>query len=423
LISSTVRVGDLGRVVTGRTPPAAHPEYWGDDVPFLTPSDMDGSRIVQCFERRLSNVGAAAMRNAIVPYGVGVSCIGWQMGKAVYIPSPVLTNQQINTIVFDRGTVDGLFLYYVMSSRREEIFRLGSGGSRTPILNKSFFEDITIELPALSVQRPIASLLSDLDSKIELNRQVDRTLEELASALFTSWFVNFEPVQAKRDRHKTVGVPDSALPLFPEHFEDSELGPIPMGWRVGSIYEVCNVCFGVPFASGLFNKQRMGLPLIRIRDLEEHAPEVFTTEEHPKATLVNAGDIVVGMDGEFRAHIWRGARSLLNQRVCKFVPHANVAPVFLYFALLEPLADEERSKVGTTVSHLNKDDIDRFRTVLPTRDILEAFATHTEHLVRLRLHNELECRSLAELREVLIPSLLSGKVTIKHAEKFIAEVA
>ena len=73
-------------------------------MPFLTPSDMDGSRIVQHVERRLSGVGAAAMRNAIVPYGVGVSCIGWQMGKAVYIPSPVLTNQQINAIVFDEPT-------------------------------------------------------------------------------------------------------------------------------------------------------------------------------------------------------------------------------------------------------------------------------------------------------------------------------
>jgi type I restriction enzyme S subunit len=384
---------------------------------------MDGSRIVQRFERRLSSVGAAAMRNAIVPYGVGVSCIGWQMGKAVYIPSPVLTNQQINTIVFDPAIVEGLFLYYVMSSRREEIFRLGSGGSRTPILNESFFEDITIELPPLSMQRGIASLLGDLDSKIELNRQMNRALEELASALFQSWFVDFDPVQAKRDRRKTVGVPEAALPLFPEHFEDSELGPIPKGWRVGSIYEVCDVCYGAPFASSLFNKQGMGLPLIRIRDLEHHAPEVFTTEEHPKATIVNAGDIVVGMDGEFRAHIWRGSRSLLNQRVCKFVPRAHIPPSFLYFAILEPLADEERSKVGTTVNHLNKVDIDRFRTVLPTRDILEAFATQTEHLVRRRLVNESECRSLAQLCDALLPSLLSGEVSIRQAEKETVELA
>jgi type I restriction enzyme, S subunit len=229
LTSSTVRIGDLGRVVTGRTPPAAHTEYWGVDVPFLTPSDMDGSRVVRRFERRLSCVGAAAMRNAIVPYGVGVSCIGWQMGKAVYIPSPALTNQQINTIVFEPETVDGLFLYYTMSARREEIFRLGSGGSRTPILNKSSFEDLTLQLPALSVQRAIASLLGALDDKIELNCQMNHTLVELASALFKSWFVDFDPVQMKMDGRKPIGIPEVAVSLFPKRFEEFRAGADPEG--------------------------------------------------------------------------------------------------------------------------------------------------------------------------------------------------
>src|SRR5262249_9537919 len=153
-------------------------------LPFLTPSDFDGSRTVGRVARRLSSKGAAAMGSAVVPYGVGVSCIGWQMGKSVYIREPTLTNQQINTIVFDPARVDGLYLYYVMASRREEIFRLGSGGSRTPILNKSSFEDLAIELPSLTDQRSVAAVLGALDDKIELNQKMNRTLVELSSALF-----------------------------------------------------------------------------------------------------------------------------------------------------------------------------------------------------------------------------------------------
>src|SRR5205809_4909827 len=151
-----LRIGDLGKVVTGRTPPGTRADYFGDRVPFLTPTDMDGRRRVGTTGRFLSQEGVSLLGQAIVPHGVAVSCIGWQMGKALLIDRAVVTNQQINSIIPDGDVADDLFLYYALTARRREVFALGAGGSRTPILNKSGFSNITIDLPPLAEQRDIA---------------------------------------------------------------------------------------------------------------------------------------------------------------------------------------------------------------------------------------------------------------------------
>ena len=134
-----IRICDLGRVVTGRTPPDNDSAYYGDAIPFLTPSDMVGQRRVEATGRSLSAYGAQQLARCVVPSGVGVSCIGWQMGKSILIDRPTVTNQQINSIVVDRSVADPQFVYYSLLQRRSELFNLGAGGSRTPILNKGDF--------------------------------------------------------------------------------------------------------------------------------------------------------------------------------------------------------------------------------------------------------------------------------------------
>jgi len=116
------------------------------------------------------------------------------MGKAVLIDRPTVTNQQINSVVVTESVADSLFVYYSLAARRGELFNLGAGGSRTPILNKGDFERLPFMLPALPEQRAIAQILGTLDDKIELNRRMSEPLEAMAPALFTSWFVDFAPI-------------------------------------------------------------------------------------------------------------------------------------------------------------------------------------------------------------------------------------
>lgn len=129
--------------------------------------------------------------------------------------------------------------------------------------------------------------------------------------------MDFDPVRAKAEGRDT-GLPAHLGDLFPDSLEDSELGEIPKEWRARSVYEIANVVYGAPFASARFNTSGTGRPLVRIRDLRNESPGVSTPEVHPKGYLIQPGDIVVGMDGEFRAYLWGGVEAWLNQRVCVF---------------------------------------------------------------------------------------------------------
>ena len=139
----------LGHIVTGKTPHSGHPEYFGGDIPFVTPTDLDGRRRIESTERCLTEQGAIAVRGACISSeAVMVSCIGSDMGKAAIAKNACVTNQQINSIIVESDN-SPLFVYYNLSTRKEEI-RAAAGGSAQPILNKSAFGQLDILLPPLS---------------------------------------------------------------------------------------------------------------------------------------------------------------------------------------------------------------------------------------------------------------------------------
>jgi type I restriction enzyme, S subunit len=197
----------------------------------------------------------------------------------------------------------------------------------------------------------------------------------------------------------------------------SELGQIPKGWEVRSIYVIADVIYGAPFASSLFNSEGLGQPLIRIRDLSDESPGVWTTEIHQKAYKVRPGDIVVGMDGEFRAYLWGGTEAWLNQRVCAFVPKAGYSAAFVRNSIIAQLAHVEATETATTVIHLGKSDIDRFLSVLPTPQLLAAFNAVCQPWYDRIVLAKQESRTLALLRDTLLPKLISGELRINHAEQ------
>ena len=305
------------------------------------------------------------------------------------------------------------FAYYLTKSEEVRSYAIGqmtgtSGRQRVPVDSLSH---LTVTIPPLPEQRAIAHILGTLDDKIELNRRMNQTLEEMARAIYKDWFVDFGPVRAKLEGREPY-LPPELWDLFPDRLEESELGEVPEGWGVRALAEFATVVYGAAFASKRFNESGNGLPLIRIRDLASHNPSVFTDEQHPKGQLIKPGDIVAGMDGEFRAHIWKGPPSWLNQRVCHFQPGRGVPRHFLYEALIAPLADFERSKVGTTVIHLSKTDIDSIRLVRPPTKVFQAFALHTDLMFQQVVRNAAESRYLAAYRDALLPKLVSGKVRV-----------
>ncbi len=360
------------------------------------------------------------------------------VGKTICVPEKAegaLLNQNAVRLR-TKADLDQRFLFYLLKQPDFQTYIVGTaqGSASQASITLSDIFGFEFQCPPLPEQNAIAGILGALDDKIELNRRMNATLEAMARALFQSWFIDFDPVRRNMDRNgqptqqsKTGSVkremePPSAISdftsqsshfdsLFPASFQDSPLGPIPKGWRVASIYEIADVIYGAPFASSLFNSERVGKPLVRIRDLPSESPGVFTTEEHPKGYLLKPGDIAVGMDGEFRAYIWAGVESWLNQRVCVFAPKPGFSAAFVRNSIIAPLAQVEATETATTVIHLGKNDIDRFTAILPCASVAEAFTRLCQPWYEKIVTNKQQSRTLATLRDTLLPKLLSGEIS------------
>ena len=346
---------------------------------------------------------------------------------ARYIPKingngPAFGSTEFIVIRGREGVTNNDFAYYLTKWQEFRQFAIAqmtgsSGRQRVPADSLAGF---SVPVPELDEQRAIDHILGSLDDKIELNRQMNRTLEKMAQAIFKSWFIDFDPVRAKADG-RDPGLPKEIADLFPDSFEDSELGPIPKGWKVGSVYGLASVEYGAPFKSKLFNTDGLGLPLIRIRDLKTHSPQNYTEEKHPKGTLVFPGDIIVGMDGEFRAVLWQGEIGWLNQRVCMFKPLENVPKAYVYYGLQKHLDFFEKTKTGTTVIHLGKGDIDSFKMIIPAIEVMSRFSKIADKCIKKIVENGMQNRILSSLRDTLLPQLISGKLRVPDAKKFIEE--
>lgn len=272
-----------------------------------------------------------------------------------------------------------------------------TGGTRGNI-NAKTYGDMPITLPPRHVQDRIVDILYSLDAKIENNRRINDNLEQQAQALYKSWFVDFEPFKDGE-------------------FEESELGLIPKGWSTGNIYKYINVIYGAAYKSNLFNENKEGYPLIRIRDLKTFSPQFYTTEVLPQTEYIKSGDVVAGMDAEFIPCLWQGETGVLNQRCCKFVGKDKEINNLFVLHLVKPELEYVQSyKTGTTVSHLGKADIDRFIVILPDEAIVHQFSKICRPLLDEQNKCAAEIRRLTNLRDALLPKLMSGELKIKEID-------
>lgn len=289
-----------------------------------------------------------------------------------------------------KGFSDPNFIYYLIISELVRIPAIKSmvGSSGRQRVQTSVLENLEIDLPDLETQKKIAKVLSALDDKIELNNQINKNLEEQAQALYNSWFVDFEPFG----------------------------GVVPADWAQADIYSLAEVIYGAPFASKYFNNTGDGIPIIRIRDLEEQKFITYTTEKHSKGYLLQKGDIVVGMDGEFRPYIWGNSQAWLNQRVCVFKNKRPNGKAFLYYTIKPLLLAIEQTQVATTVIHIGKKDFDLFKVTLPANEILDKFDNITTPIIDQIVQNTFENKILCDIRETLLPKLMSGEIDVDNVE-------
>lgn len=376
--------------------------YVNKGIPILNGSNLQGFKLQENSFGYLTEEKADSLNKCNAHRGDIIVTHRGTLGQIVYVPS----NSKYDRYVISQSQfrfrckpdlVDVQYLVYYFHTREGQ-YKILANASQVgvPALARatSTFRLIDIKLPSLADQRRIASILSSLDRKIELNNKINADLEEMAQAIFKNWFVDFEPFKDGK-------------------FVDSELGMIPEGWKVGSPYEYVKVVYGAPYKSAKFNDNGEGLPLIRIRDLKDCNPQFYTPEILPQTEYVNMGDIVAGMDAEFIPHIWKGNTGLLNQRVCKLMPQqTSISNLFVLYLMKPELEFVQSYKTGTTVSHLGKADIDKFVVVLPPLKVVEECTKILDSILQRIKNISAESRTLSLLRDTLLPRLMSGELEV-----------
>jgi type I restriction enzyme S subunit len=370
-----------------------------DGTPHIRAADISDAGVIDfAGAQRINDVALARIRKGVGAPGDVLLTHKGTVGRVARAPAEaphfVCSPQTTFWRSLDSNQLDQTFVFaYLRSPSFAAQLRTRMHESdMAPYVSLTAQRSFVLPLPPISEQRRIAAVLGVLDDKIESNRRLAGLLEETVATLFRARFVDF------------VGV---------DEFEDSKIGRIPRGWRVGSLYDIARVTYGRPFKSSLFNDSE-GTPLIRIRDLPGNEPSVLTPESRTDARLIRRRDIVVGMDGEFRAYVWAGPDSWLNQRVCVVDPQDTISRAFVLEAIKRPLAFFEATKGGTTVIHLGKRDIDTFAMVVPPPMVMREFGVAADSMLALAVELRWESRTLASCRDALLPKLVSGQVRVPN---------
>ena len=338
-----------------------------------------------------------------------VTCRGSKCGLMQWAEHPTWISNNAMAVYFKENQGDNFFLHqYLLNSSFDDVIT----GSAQPQITVSSLSLKRIMLPDLQTQKAISSIMKNIDRKILINEALSRNLESIAQSIFKSWFIDFDPVHAKSRGEKPFGMDDETAELFPDSFEDSELGMIPKGWEFENITNFAQIRFGAPFSSALFNTSGEGNPLIRIRDLKNQATNISTTEAHSKGFLAKPGDLLVGMDGEFTPVVWFGDPSLVNQRICMFEPINQVHNFYLYFNLIPLMKQIEHGAAGTTVIHLSKGELDSISLLQPGSELLDHFKSIVSPICLQMASVMNQNRRLSRLRDLLLPKLISGELQI-----------
>lgn len=394
-----VKIGDLGRVVTGKTPPTKQRQYYDGEYPFVTPSDLDYDtyRITQT-ETTLSDEAKAKYPNQFLPANaVSFTCIA-SVGKIGVTTEESLTNQQINSVIV-QDTHDWRFVYYLLRNNAKRILGMCSGVA-TPIINKGDFEKVQVTIPDVRAnEEAIAAVLSAYDELIENNRRRIQLLEQAARLLYKEWFVHLR---------------------FPGHEHTRIIDGVPEGWEKGVVSDFYDTASGgtpsrknPEFYSGTIR-------WVKTQELQDGF--LFDTEEHitedaikkSAAKLFPANTVLIAMYGATIGQVGVIVEpSTCNQACCAVMPKAegtSYEHAFLFF-----LSNKDGLRnlgQGAAQKNISQQVIRAYEMVLPDKLVLNMFRIYAEpFLSQIRTLQAMN-NQLAKARDLLLPKLMNGEIAV-----------
>ena len=392
-----VTLGELGTIVGGATPSTKNPSFYDGNIPWLTPKDLsvNSNMYILRGTRNITEVGFKSCSCKMLPKGSVLFSSRAPIGYVAIAANDMCTNQGFKSVIPNEET-DSEFLYYLLKYNKNYIASQGSGTTFAEVSGKTM-KDIEVVVPKeKECQHRIASILSSLDRKIELNNKINADLEEMAQAIFKNWFVDFEPFKDGK-------------------FVDSELGMIPEGWKVGTLGDITK-------NKSAKVKERNDVKVLSpvttgelVLSEEYFTKQVFSSSI-AKYKIVNKGDFAYN---PARVNIGSLGRNEFDFDGC-------VSPVYVVFSVLEGyenyfdlfrktdfFKDSVASlAIGGVRQSLSYDDLSLIEAIIPSENIVEEFNNLYNQMKKTIKANKLESSRLSLLRDTLLPRLMSGELEV-----------
>ncbi|MFO0871681.1 MAG: restriction endonuclease subunit S [Pirellulales bacterium] len=420
---------ELGELNRGRS--RHRPRYaehlYGGPYPFIQTGDIKASNgRITSYTQTYSELGLAQSR--LWPAGTMCITIAANIAETAILTFPACFPDSVVGFIPTPGQADVRFIEYTFRYLRQQIQHEATGSVQDNI-NLETLQRLRFPVPPLSTQRAIAAILGALDDKIELNRRMTATLEAMARALFQSWFVDFDPVRAKLDGRHPAGMDAATATLFPAGFQDTEAGHIPNGWTARRLPDAIEVNPRRNLTAGTI------APYLDMRNLptQGHSAEEIIDREFSSGTKFQHGDTLLAritpcLENGKTGYVDFLESGQVGWGSTEFIVLAPKPPLPPQFGYLLARSDALRSHAiqnmtGTSGrQRVPSECLNSFWLAVPPLRIARRFDELTAPLIARIKANSSQSRTLAALRDTLLPKLLSGELRIRDAERFVGRV-
>lgn len=427
------------KIGSGATPRGGKDAYRGGNTALVRSQNIYNDRFTRDGLVYINDSQAHELRNVVIEKGdVLLNITGDSVARCCQIDPDILparVNQHVAIIRTMPDLLDTRFLRYVLisPSMQDHLLTLASAGATRNALTKTMIESLNFRAPSIPEQRAIAHILGTLDDKIELNRKQNETLEEMARTIFRAWFVDFAPVRAKMDgrwrRGESLpGLPAHLYDLFPDRLVESELGEIPEGWRVGSITDTVEIIGGGTPKTSVSEYWNGEIPWFSVVDTPLLG-DVFVVETEKSITqaglnessarLIPKGTTIISARGTIGNLAIAGRSMAFNQSCYALRGKSGSGNYYVFYSAQHMVERLKTMAHGSVFSTITRNTFESVYTVLPPENVLQQFEKNSTKLLDSILANVNESRSLTQLRDTLLPKLISGELRVGDVEHIV----
>lgn len=389
--TTTYKISDIGEVVGGGTPSTANSDFWGGDIPWISPKDLTGYKSVYIShgESFLNKTGLKS-GTKLLPKDTVLFSSRAPIGYVAIASNPICTNQGFKSIICNKEIINPLFLYYYIKGNLDYIKLFGTGAT-FPEISGAAMRKIKVQIPSLPTQQKIASILSAYDRLIENNTRRIRLLEQMAENLYKEWFVRFR---------------------FPEHENVEMVNGLPKGWNKKELGNIADVCMGSSPKSEYYNDEKRGLPFHQGVGSFGERFVLDNTYSTSYSQIAEPMSILFSVRAPVGRLNYTRNRIVIGRGVAA-INHKEGMQSLLFYTLKAKFFKEDIIGNGAIFSSITKKELFKLKLIVANKELRVVFNNKINKIDReidiLYKQNQL----LTRQRDLLLPRLMSGKLEVK----------